>query len=156
MAEKEAKDKQKQDGKKRILLVDDDREIVDSLKIELLAGERTAVTKKHTEDVDAYHLYLKGRYHWNRGNTEAFRKAIDQFQAAIRADPSYARAYAGLADAYAGLGDAGHSAISPKEAFSSAKAAVQKALELGDDPTSRVLLEQAGAASRTETGEHAP
>jgi serine/threonine-protein kinase len=106
--------------------------IVDSLKIELLAEEKTAVAKKHTANVDAYHLYLKGRYYWNRGNTEAFRKAIDQFHAAIRADPSYARAYAGLADAYAGLGDAGHSAIAPKEAFSNAKSAVQQALELDD------------------------
>jgi serine/threonine-protein kinase len=106
--------------------------IVDALKIELLADEKTAVTKKHTDDLDAYHLYLKGRYHWNRGNTEAFWKAIDHFDEAIRVDPSYARAYAGLADAYAGLGDAGHSAISPKQAFSSAKRAIEQALEIDD------------------------
>ncbi len=68
--------------------------IVDALKIELLADEKTAVTKRHTENVDAYHLYLRGRYYWNRGNTEAFGKAIDQFQTAIRIDPTYARAYA--------------------------------------------------------------
>jgi serine/threonine-protein kinase len=106
--------------------------IVDALKIELLADEKTAVTKRHTENLDAYHLYLRGRYYWNRGNPEAFRKAIDLFQTAIRIDPTYARAYAGLADAYAGLGDAGHSAIPPKQAFSSAHGAVQKALELDD------------------------
>ncbi len=106
--------------------------IVDALKIELLADEKKAVTKRHTENLDAYHLYLRGRYYWNRGNPEAFRKAIDQFQTAIRKDPTYARAYAGLADAYAGLGDAGHSAIPPREAFVSAHDAVQKALELDD------------------------
>ena len=106
--------------------------IVDALKIELLADEKTAVTKKHTDDLDAYHLYLKGRYHWNRGNTEEFWKAIDLFNEAIRVDPNYARAYAGLADAYTGLGDAGHSAVSPKQAFSSATRAVEQALTIDD------------------------
>lgn len=104
--------------------------IVDALKIELLEGERTAVSKRHTEDLDAFHLYLKGRYYWNRSNTEAYWKAIDHFRAAIQKDPAYARAYAGMADAFASLGDAGHSAISPKDAFSAAGAAVRKALEL--------------------------
>jgi len=104
--------------------------IVDALKIELLEGERTAVSKRHTEDLDAFHLYLKGRYYWNRSNTEAYWKAIDHFRAAIQKDPAYARAYAGMADAFASLGDAGHSAISPKDAFSAASAAVRKALEL--------------------------
>jgi len=106
--------------------------IVDALKIELLDRERSAVSKKHTEDLDAYHLYLKGRYHWNRSTTEEFWRAIDLYKEAIERDPTYALAYAGLADAYASLGDAGHSAISPKEAFSNAKAAVQKALNLDE------------------------
>jgi serine/threonine-protein kinase len=106
--------------------------IVDALKLELLAGEETAVTKRYTDNVDAYHLYLKGRYYWNRSTTEAFWKAIEQFRAAIAIDPSYALAYTGVADAYAGLGDAGHSAIAPKQAFSSAKNAVERALEIDD------------------------
>jgi serine/threonine-protein kinase len=106
--------------------------IVDALKIELLVGDETAVKKKHTANVDAYHLYLKGRYYWNRSTTEAFKKAIDHFEMAIDIDPTYALAYAGMADAYASLGDAGHSAISPKEAFSSARKAVQEALALDD------------------------
>jgi len=104
--------------------------IVDALKIELLEGERTAVGKRHTENLDAFHLYLKGRYYWNRSNTEAYWKAIDHFRGAIQRDPAYARAYVGMADAFASLGDAGHSAISPKDAFSAAAEAVQKALEL--------------------------
>ena len=106
--------------------------IVDALKIELLAGEETAVRKKHTANVDAYHLYLQGRYCWNRSTTDAYWKAIDHFRKAIEVDPTYALAYVGLADAYTGLGDAGHSALSPKEAFSSARAAVEKALQLDD------------------------
>ncbi len=108
------------------------RAIVDALRLELLEGEGDAVRKRYTDDLDAYHLYLKGRYYWNRSDTESFWKAIDQFHAAIEEDPTYALAYAGLADAYASLGDAGHSAISPKEAFSSAQAAVRQALELDD------------------------
>ncbi len=107
--------------------------IVDALRIELLDRERSAVGKRYTEDLDAYHLYLRGRYHWNRSTTEEFWKAIDLYKEAIEADSTYALAYAGLADAYASLGDAGHSAISPKEAFSNARVAVENALELDED-----------------------
>jgi serine/threonine-protein kinase len=106
--------------------------IVDALKIELLAGENQSVIKKYTENLEAYDLYLKGRYYWNKMNPEAFRKAIDNFQKAIELDPDYALAYSGLADSYTGLGDAGLSAISPKEAFSNANAAVFKALEIDE------------------------
>jgi serine/threonine-protein kinase len=103
--------------------------IVNALKIELLAGENQAVIKKYTDNAEAYHLYLNGRYYWNKMNPDAFRKAIDFFNSAIQTDPGYALAYTGLADSYTGLGDAGLSAISPIEAFSKAKAAVKKALE---------------------------
>jgi serine/threonine-protein kinase len=106
--------------------------IVNALKIELLAGDANAVKKKHTVNVEAYHLYLQGRYHWNRSNTDAFRKAIEHFTLAIDKDPDYALAYAGLADAYLGLGDAGHSAIPPREAFSNARGDVERALELDE------------------------
>ncbi len=107
--------------------------IVDALKLQLLASEATAVTKRHTENVNAYQLYLKGRYYWNQRSTPAFRKAIDHFEAAIVEDPDYALAYAGLADAFALIGDAGHTALPPKEAFSKATAAVLRALELDDE-----------------------
>lgn len=106
--------------------------IVDALKVELIDGGEAALSQRRTRDLDAYHLYLKGRYHWNKSTTEDYWKAISHFGAAIGRDPQYARAYVGLADAYASLGDAGHSAISPKEAFSTAGAAVRKALELDD------------------------
>jgi tetratricopeptide (TPR) repeat protein len=102
--------------------------IVDALKIRL-AGKQP---QRATPDIEVYHLYLKGRYYWNKMTTEAYRKAIDHFERAIAIDPTYALAYAGLADSYTGLGDAGHSAIPPKEAFSSATAAVEKALEIDE------------------------
>jgi serine/threonine-protein kinase len=104
--------------------------IVDSLKVELLAREKRAVMKRHTYEVDQYHLYLKGRYYWNKGTTGGSNKAVEHFQAAIAKDPTYGLAYAGLADAYASLGDAGHAAIPPKEAFSKAMEAVHTALEI--------------------------
>jgi serine/threonine-protein kinase len=104
--------------------------IVEALKVELLAAENLAVTKRYTDNIEAYNLYSKGRYYWNKMNIEAFRRSIDHFQKAIALDPSYALAYAGLADAYIGLGDAGLSAISPKEAFSNAKEAVYRALDI--------------------------
>ena len=106
--------------------------IFNALKIKLLTGENIAVTKRYTDNIEAYNLYSKGRYYWNKMNIDAFRKAIDQFEKAIARDPSYALAYSGLADAYTGLGDAGLSAIPPKEAFSKAKEAVQKALEIDE------------------------
>jgi serine/threonine-protein kinase len=102
--------------------------IVDALKITLVGKKPT----RATPGIEVYRLYLKGRYYWNKMTTEAYRKAIDLFEQAIAKDPTYALAYAGLADSYTGLGDAGHSAIPPREAFSNATAAVEKALEIDD------------------------
>jgi serine/threonine protein kinase/Tfp pilus assembly protein PilF len=106
--------------------------IVGALKVKLLAGDNQAVTKRYTQNIEAYNLYLKGRYYWNKMTIGTYRKAIEQFQKAIELDPTYALAYTGLADSYIGLGDAGLSAIPPKEAFSKANAAVQRALETDD------------------------
>lgn len=106
--------------------------IVDALKVQLLARENQAVQKRYTDNIEAYNLYLKGRYYWNKMTIESFRKAINHFQRAIAKDSTYALAYTGLADSFTGLGDAGLSAIPPKEAFSNAKVAVQKALEIDE------------------------
>ncbi len=106
--------------------------IVGALKVKLLAGDNQAVTKRYTQNIEAYNLYLKGRYYWNKMTIDTYRKAIEQFQQAIELDPAYALAYTGLADSYTGLGDAGLSAIPPKEAFSKANVAVKRALEIDD------------------------
>ena len=102
--------------------------IVDNLRVKLLKGERTKLARRHTDDLDAYNLYLKGRYFWNRRTDSALKRAIEHFQQAVEKDPSYAPAYAGLADAYITLQD--YSFISPKEVLPKAKEAVGKALEL--------------------------
>lgn len=92
-----------------------------------LAGE-SRFAKSRTEDMAAYHLYLKGRYFWNRRTREGYKKAIEYFNQAIEKDVAYAPAYAGLADCYVLGGDA----RSSEEAFSKAKAAAIKALEIDD------------------------
>ncbi|MGA9354236.1 MAG: winged helix-turn-helix domain-containing protein [Terriglobales bacterium] len=77
---------------------------------------------------EAYDLYLRGRFFWNKRTVEGFREAIDYFQQAIAKDPGYARAYAGLADSYALLG--GYGVTPQNESMPKARAAALKALEL--------------------------
>src|SRR6185369_14526975 len=54
-----------------------------------------------TDDAEAYRLYLKGRYYWNKRNADGLTRAVDEFHAALERDPAYARAWVGLADSYA-------------------------------------------------------
>ena len=104
--------------------------VAEALKVQLLAREERQILKKATENLEAFGLYLKGRYYWNKRTAEGFTKAIDHFQEAIGKDPTYALAHAGIADSYALLGDTGVAAIPPKEAFAKAKAAAQKAIQI--------------------------
>jgi serine/threonine protein kinase/tetratricopeptide (TPR) repeat protein len=104
--------------------------IVDKLKPKLLRGEKGRLMKRHTENLEAYNLYLKGLYFWNKRTEEGMRKGMDYFQQAIENDPTYALAYVGLADAFCQLGRYG--VLPPKEAFPKAKAAARKALEIDD------------------------
>ena len=103
-------------------------EISEKLRLRLTRAEKKQLTKRHTQDVEAYRLYLKGRHHWNRWTEEGFYKAIEHFQQAVESDPSYALAYAGLADCYVLLG--WNSYLPPKEAFPKGKAAAKAALQL--------------------------
>lgn len=102
--------------------------IVDNLRITLFGEEKAKLVKRHTRDLDAYNLYLKGRYFWNKRTEESLRRSIQYFQQAIEEDRDYALAYAGLADSYILLAE--YSFLRPKEAFSKAKAAATKALEI--------------------------
>ncbi|UCE41505.1 MAG: protein kinase [Candidatus Aminicenantes bacterium] len=104
--------------------------IVDELKVELLGEEKKKVVRRYTEKSEAYNLYLKGLYFWNKRTREGYEKAIQFFQEAIEHDPSYAPAYAGLADTFSVLAFYGFS--SPRELFPKAKAVAQKALEIDD------------------------
>ena len=103
-------------------------EISGKLRLQLTRSEKKRLSKRHTEDAEAYRLYLKGRHHWNRWTEEGFNKAIGYFQQAVERDPKYALAFAGLADSYVLLG--WNSYRPPKAAFPAAKAAAMTALVL--------------------------
>ena len=106
-------------------------EISGKLRLQLTRAEKKRLVKRHTEDAEAYRLYLQGRHHWNRWTEEGFYKAIGYFQQAIQKDPSYALAYAGVADSYVLLG--WNSYLPPKDAFPKAKVAAMSALEIAPD-----------------------
>ena len=112
------------------------RAIVRQLRVKLGLGGETLV-KRHTSDPEAYNLYLKGRYFWNRRSAESSRKAIGYFQEAIARDPDYALAYAGLADSY--LGRDRDEMARAKEAAAQAVALDEKLAE-GHAALARTLL----------------
>ncbi len=102
--------------------------IADTLQAKLTGSESTAISNKPTENPEAYELYLKGRFFWNKRTGQDLKIACDYFQQAIAIDPHYATAYAGLAESYIliPLFDAG----SPQDYFPKAKAAAERAIEL--------------------------
>ena len=116
-----------------IFAVQDDisSEISGKLRLRLTRAEKKQLTKRHTEDVEAYRFYLKGRHHWDQWTEDGFYKAIEHFQQAVNNDPLYALAHAGLADCYVLLG--WNSYLPPKDAFPKAKAAAKAALQIDPD-----------------------
>ena len=105
-------------------------DIADRLRSKLSRAEKQQVTHQGTQNPDAYQLYVKGRYSWNKRTYADLNAAISDFNQAIDKDPAYALAYAGLADVYAVLGYFGGD---PNDVVPKAIAAAHKALEM--DPT---------------------
>jgi len=105
--------------------------VAEALKVQLLTENRTLIQQKAPEDIGAYVLYLRGRYHWSRRNKEDLEKAIAYFGEAIEKDPNYALAHAGMADCYTLMGR--HLYLPAKEAFSKARDFANRALELNND-----------------------
>jgi DNA-binding winged helix-turn-helix (wHTH) protein/tetratricopeptide (TPR) repeat protein len=101
-----------------------------AIRPELRGPEQAILTKRYTDDEEAYQLYLKGRYNWNKASEAGLRKAIDFFRAAIAVDPRYALAYVGIADAYTSLDWYG--VLSTRESNPHAIAAAEQALQLDD------------------------
>ncbi len=73
--------------------------LVDALTLSLTGKEKNALTKRYTENADAYQLYLKGRHEWNKRSWEGMNEAQRLFRNAIEKDPKFTLAYVGLADA---------------------------------------------------------
>jgi serine/threonine protein kinase/Tfp pilus assembly protein PilF len=105
--------------------------IVRALKLRLLGEKEAPFIRRYTENLEAYSLYLKGLYHWNRRTGKDLSKAIEFYESAIREDPNYALAYIGLADSYSLL--TLYSDARPQESFPKAKAAAIKALDLDEN-----------------------
>jgi tetratricopeptide (TPR) repeat protein len=106
------------------------REISEKLRLRLTGAQKKQLGKRHTENTEAYQLYLQGRFCWNKRTIEGLKRGIEYFERAIAADPRYALSYTGLADSYNIL--ASYSALAPSEAFPLAKSAAMKALELDE------------------------
>jgi eukaryotic-like serine/threonine-protein kinase len=102
-------------------------DIAEKLRSKLSTAEKQQVTKQGTQNPEAYQLYLKGRYYWNKQTSPDFATAISYFNQAISKDPNYALAYVGLADAYGALTGFGGG---PSEDFPKSNAAARRALEL--------------------------
>jgi serine/threonine-protein kinase len=115
-----------------LLTVQDEisREITEKLRLRLSGEEKQRLTKRYTDNTEAYQAYLAGRYHWGRRTEDELKKAVDSFEQARAKDPAYALAYAGLADCYALMGDYGY--LPPRDAFPKARAAAEHALQLDD------------------------
>jgi len=105
--------------------------IMRALQVHLVSGDSLTLSRRPTRDVEAYELYLKGRYFYNEGGFAPVQQALAYFQQALAHDSNYALAYAGLADAYQSLTASTY--LGPREGMAKARAAVLKALAL--EPT---------------------
>jgi DNA-binding winged helix-turn-helix (wHTH) protein/TolB-like protein/Flp pilus assembly protein TadD len=106
------------------------QQVAAALALALTGEEHRQLTKRYTENPEAYGAYVRGRYFWNTGTAEGYRQALEDFQRAIRLDPAYPLAFAGLADSYNMLGSYGEMPM--REAHQRAMAAAEKAVELDD------------------------
>ncbi len=117
------------------------REVTDSLKLRLSGAEQQQLSKRDTSNAESFQSYLRGRYYWNKRSADGLKKAIEQFQQAIDADPNYALGYVGLADSYLQLDQ--YTGAPTSEVVPKARAAIDRALQLDDS------LSEAHATSAT-------
>jgi len=106
------------------------REIVKALKIRLLDEKTVPLVKSYTGNLQAYNLYMEGRYFWNKRTAKDIKKAMDYFKQAVALDPKYVFAYVGLADCYLLLPQYGSSPT--RDVLPKARTAVLKALEIDE------------------------
>jgi serine/threonine protein kinase/Tfp pilus assembly protein PilF len=105
-------------------------EVSDNLRWQLTGEEERMMTKRYTENTEAYRSYLEGRYHWNKRTEEGFERALELFNEAVDQDPGYALAYTGLADTYFLL--TGWQHRPPSEMWPLVISAVSRALAIDD------------------------
>jgi DNA-binding winged helix-turn-helix (wHTH) protein/TolB-like protein/Tfp pilus assembly protein PilF len=108
------------------------KRVAGALALELTGDEQRRLSRRFTGNSEAYELYLRGRYFWNKGSGDGFKKGVGYFERAIQKDPKFALAYSGLADSYILMGSYSHGQIPPREAMSKARAAAERALAIDD------------------------
>jgi TolB-like protein/Tfp pilus assembly protein PilF len=106
------------------------RQISENLRLRLTPEDEKRLTKRSTQNREAYQFLLKAQYHTNKMTPEGYQRGMDYARQAIETDPGYADAYVWVAAVYSGLGALGF--LRPVEAFPKAKAAVLKALEIDE------------------------
>ncbi len=104
--------------------------VAQNLRVRLTGTDQQQLAKRPTENVEAYQLYLRGRFHVFKLTPQEINKGISYFEQAIALDPNYALAYAGISDAYRSL--AVGTELTPKENLLKSKAAAEKAIEIDD------------------------
>ena len=104
------------------------QEITSNLRLKLSSAEQGQMIKHYTDSPEAYELYMKGRFYWNKRTEDGLKKSVDFFNEAIERDPHYALAYAGLGDSWFTMG--WYRNVPPSDAYERSKAAAVKALEL--------------------------
>ncbi len=106
------------------------RQVAEALQVRVLSTDKKRLEKLPTSNVEAYTLYLKGRFYSNRGTEEGFRMSIEYYKQAIANDPDFALAYAGLAFSFTQLGFFGM--LPSREVGAKARTYVEKALKIDD------------------------
>ncbi len=99
-------------------------------ELHLTGDESRVIAKRATENSDAYQLYLRGRYYWDKRSVAGFGKALQYFQQALDLDPNYALAHTGVADCYDLLGLGIYNGLAPRESLPKAKFAIDRAFQL--------------------------
>jgi TolB-like protein/Tfp pilus assembly protein PilF len=102
--------------------------IVGALRIKLTGPAGRSLITRYTENLQAYHLYFKGRFYWNKRTEEDFYKALGYFEQAIQIDANQAPAYAGMADCYIMLGE--HGSVPALSIMRKARGSASRALEI--------------------------
>jgi serine/threonine-protein kinase len=105
-------------------------DVATKLKAKLSGMDQAKITKVTTTNPEAYQLYLKGRYQWNKRTGESLKQAVEFFNQAVEKDPTYALAYSGLAESYVLFPN--YSVAFPLDSMPKAKAAALRAIELDD------------------------
>ena len=106
------------------------RDVSGKLKSKLSDADEQKITKNYTANPEAYQLYLKGKFYWNKRTGDALKQAAEFYRQAIEKDPNYALAYSGLAETYVLFSS--YDVASANDSMPQAKAAARRALEIDD------------------------